>query len=136
MRLVIWTLVLLGCQDPASIAELYEACDPSVLPVQAGRLTQQQMARTVSDVLALDVDALGAFTFAGLSPGLYRLYVEGRSLPDGYLPPWRQQVSRPHGGGPTGLCEPGPGSSDMSRQSGAESFWYSDGMHSPFAHSN
>lgn len=62
MRWALWTLVLLGCQEPASIAELYEACDPSVLPVQAGRLTQQQMARTVSDVLGLDVDTLGGPT--------------------------------------------------------------------------
>ena len=34
-----------------------------------------------------------ALLFEGLASGVYRLYVDARSLPEGYLPPWRQEVS-------------------------------------------
>lgn len=46
--------------------------------------------------------AAGRFRFDELPAGHYRLYVEPHGLPDGLLPPWRQQVARdreddPHG---------------------------------------
>lgn len=50
-----------------------------------------------------ETDPAGRFSFEGLERGSYRLYVDGRSLPDGLLPPWRQQVPREVAGRPTGI---------------------------------
>jgi hypothetical protein len=48
-------------------------------------------------------DPRGGFAFDGLESGVCRLYVDARSLPDGFLPPWRQQVPREATGNPTGI---------------------------------
>lgn len=48
-------------------------------------------------------DAQGAFVFTDLAAGRYQAFVETRSLPDGYLPPWRQQVPRPVAPRPSGF---------------------------------
>jgi hypothetical protein len=48
-------------------------------------------------------DGEGRFSFAGLAAGSYRLLVNIRSMPDGYLPPWRQEVLHKYSGHATGL---------------------------------
>lgn len=50
-----------------------------------------------------ETDAAGRFAFDGLGIGVYRLYVEGRSLPEGFLPPWRQEIPREVAGRPSGI---------------------------------
>jgi len=53
--------------------------------------------------LETESDAAGGFAFEQLVRGHYRLFVDGRSLPEGHLAPWRQTVCKPYGGQPTGL---------------------------------
>jgi|GEM_PF-2385882 len=48
-------------------------------------------------------NAAGKFAFGDLSPGLYRLHVDGRSLGAGLLPPVQQQLSREYEGHATGI---------------------------------
>ncbi|HZM00232.1 MAG TPA: carboxypeptidase-like regulatory domain-containing protein [Planctomycetota bacterium] len=48
-------------------------------------------------------DAAGSFHFADLAPGNYRLFVEGRTLPEDLLPPWRQHVAREPEPSPSGI---------------------------------
>ena len=51
----------------------------------------------------MTTDDEGSYSFVHLAPGIYRLYVEPASLEDGFLPPWRQHVSRAYSGVATGL---------------------------------
>jgi hypothetical protein len=48
-------------------------------------------------------DTSGAFRFADLPPGLYRLFVERSSLPEGLLPPWNQHLPREPEHNPDGV---------------------------------
>lgn len=61
------------------------------------------LLRLGSDRLETESDEAGAFVFERLLRGHYRLFVDGRSLPEGHLAPWRQTICKPYGGQPTGL---------------------------------
>jgi hypothetical protein len=97
---------------PAFADEISAPAVPVASGVVRGRVLDQD------DVVVADVtvslyrgqdkqhaqtDGAGWFHFAELRPGLYRLYVEQRSLPEGYLAPWRQQVAREAEERPTGI---------------------------------
>jgi len=53
--------------------------------------------------LEATTDDGGAFRFAELPPGLYRVFVERSSLPEGLLPPWNQHVAREPEHNPDGV---------------------------------
>lgn len=87
-----------GAEEPARRLDLRgpegarvsgRVLDQDGVPVGRARVRLLLSAREWKE----PVDALGQFLFEGLEPGRYRLVVDGRSLPEGYLPPWRQQVT-------------------------------------------